>query len=76
MKLLRTTTTDKTGVFKTYLNQDLVLPPDSQIALGQLSAALERDELIIDGSNDLFKFSLLDVEGYREVYMPHGTFSL
>ncbi len=49
MKLLRTTTTDKTGVFKSYLNQDLVIPENSQIALGQLSAALEKDELTIDG---------------------------
>tara|TARA_R110002012_G_scaffold251619_1_gene429601 strand:- start:856 stop:2439 length:1584 start_codon:yes stop_codon:yes gene_type:complete len=76
MKLLRTTTTDKTGVFKTYLNQDLVLPPDSQIALGQLSAALERDELTIDGSNDLFRFSLVDSGVYRDVYMPHGSYGV
>jgi len=76
MKLLRTTTTDKTGVFKTYLNQDLVLPPDSQIALGQLSAALERDELTIDGSNDLFRFSLLDSGVYRDVFIPHGTYGV
>lgn len=76
MKLLRTTTTDKTGVFKSYLNQDLVIPENSQIALGQLSAALEKDELTIDGSNDLFRFSLLDSGVYRDVYMPHGTYGV
>jgi len=76
MKLLRTTTTDKTGVFKTYLNQDLVIPENSQIALGQLSAALEKDEITIDGSNDLFRFSLLDSGVYRDVFIPHGTYGV
>ena len=40
MRLLRTTTTNTTGLFNSFLNQDLVIKPYSKIALGGISATV------------------------------------
>ena len=56
MRLLRTTTTDKTGLFNAFLNQDLVIKPYSKIALGSLSATAEQDEIVIDSNTKKFTF--------------------
>ena len=56
MRLLRTTTTDKTGLFSAFLNQDLVIKPYSKIALGSLSATAEQDEIVIDSNTKKFTF--------------------
>ena len=56
MRLLRTTTSDKNAVFTGFLNTDLVLPPYSQIALGQLSTTVDLDSIVIDNNNNKISF--------------------
>ena len=75
MKLLRTTTTDSSGLFNAFLNQDLQIEPFSKIALGQLSAALRNDILTINGSNDTIQFSTkAGAAALRTVKLIHGVY--
>lgn len=76
MKLLRTTSTDPTGLFNVFLNQDLKLEPFSKIALGQISAALVDDILIVNGLNDVLQFSTkTGAASIRTVRLRHGTYN-
>tara|TARA_R110002153_G_scaffold40286_2_gene115396 strand:+ start:733 stop:2289 length:1557 start_codon:yes stop_codon:yes gene_type:complete len=74
MKLLRTTTTDSTGLFNAFLNQDLQIPPYSKIALGQLSSAVRKDVLVIDGTNDTVQFKTKDAGDLRIIKLAHGNY--
>lgn len=74
MKLLRTTTSNETGLFDSFLNQDLIIEPYSKIALGQISASVRQDSIIIDGTNDTFTFST-KAGADRIVKFTHGTYN-
>ncbi len=74
MKLLRTTTTDSTGLFNAFLNQDLQIPPYSKIALGQLSSSVRKDVLVINGTNDTVQFKTKDAGDLRTIKLGHGTY--
>lgn len=74
MKLLRTTTTDPTGLFNVFLNQDLKIEPFSKIALGQLSSAVRKDVLTIDGTNDTISFST-KAGATRLIKLAHGDYT-
>lgn len=60
MRLLRLTTDDENGVFNNNLQQEIELAPKSQIALGNLSLEVIDNELIIDNTNDVFTFSVVN----------------
>ena len=75
MRLLRTTTEEPSGLFNAFLNQDLVIKPYSQIALGQLSATLDSSELIISNENNEFVFKCLDRGLDRIVRMRNGKYN-
>ena len=74
MRLLRTTTEEPSGLFTAFLNQDLVIKPYSQIALGQLSATLDSSELIVSNENNKFTFKCLAAGTDRIVRMKNGKF--
>ena len=73
MKLLRTTTTDPSGLFNVFLNQDLKIEPFSKIALGQLASAVRKDVLTIDGTNDTVSFST-KTGATRFIKLNHGDY--
>jgi hypothetical protein len=75
MRLLRTTTSDKNAVFTGFLNTDLVIPPYSQIALGQLSTTVDLDSIVIDNNNNKIEFKLLDSGALRTVHITNGTYN-
>ena len=75
MRLLRTTSTEKSGLFNAFLNQDLEIKPYSQIALGQLSATLDSNELIISNENNSFTFKCLTAGVDRVVRMLNGSYN-
>ena len=75
MRLLRTTTEEPSGLFNAFLNQDLVIKPYSQIALGQLSATLDSSELIISNENNEFVFKCVERGANRIVRMKNGTYN-
>jgi hypothetical protein len=75
MRLLRTTSTEKSGLFNAFLNQDLEIKPYSQIALGQLSATLDSNELIISNDNNSFTFKCLNAGDNRVVRLLNGSYN-
>ena len=52
MKLLRLTTEDKSGIFDSSLDQELVVEPKSQIALGSAALELNDKPLVISQKNN------------------------
>jgi len=74
MKLLRITSQDNQGVIKSFLNQDLKLEPFSQVALGQLSAHVLTDSIIVTQANNKFTFKTTGSGDLREVYLTLGTY--
>ena len=74
MRLLRTTTEEPSGLFNAFLNQDLVIKPYSQIALGQLSATLDSSELIVSNDNNKFTFKCLGSGLDRVVRIKNGKY--
>lgn len=74
MRLLRTTTTDPTGVFNSFLNQDLVISPYSKIALGMLAASVQNDAIVIDASNNFLTFSTTAGDD-RRIAIAQGAYN-
>ena len=73
MRLLRMTTVDPSCIFDETLHQDITLPPNSSIALKNLT--LEADtSLTINGSNDNITYEL--TAGNPNVaYLSHRTYT-
>ena len=77
MRLLRTTTTNTSGLFNSFLNQDLVIKPYSKIALGGISATVEQDVIVIGADNNTFQFSTSNTGGnpnVRQITIPEGSY--
>lgn len=58
MRLIRITSREPTATFDSTFNENLILPPNSKIALQSVSAGVERKELVLDGSNNGLKFQI------------------
>lgn len=74
MKLLRVTSNDSSGVIKSFLNQDLRLPPQSQIALGQLNTKVNDTEIEITQENNKITFET-KAGDTREIFLNTGVFN-
>lgn len=60
MKLLRLTTRETNGLFDTSFNDQLVIPPNSKIALQSLSMDIEPLEITINSQNDGITYQFAD----------------
>ncbi len=67
MKLLRLTSEKTTGEFDCYLNQEIDLPPKSQIALQSCVFQATDTALIIDSNNNKIEFKTSDSSGTQEI---------
>lgn len=74
MKLLRVTSNDSSGVIKSFLNQDLRLPPQSQIALGQLNTKVNDTEIEITQENNKITFETKAGDS-KEIFLNTGVFN-
>tara|TARA_R110001592_G_scaffold120194_1_gene324102 strand:- start:2398 stop:4008 length:1611 start_codon:yes stop_codon:yes gene_type:complete len=70
MKLLRFTSEDNNGVFSSTLDQELVIPAKSKIALASCALELQRDKLVIDSSNHEIRFQIV-TGAIRSVILEH-----
>jgi hypothetical protein len=52
MKLIRLTTTDDLGVFSNTFNEDIIIEPNSRIALHSLTTQVNTENIVIDAQND------------------------
>ena len=58
MKLLRLTTNKSDCVFNETLNEDLILQPNSKIALKNISIQSNKSKIQITGVNDTIRYKL------------------
>jgi len=74
MKLLRLTTDDETAVFDNTFNSDLVVAPNSKVALQSLSIATLTTILDVDASNHIVYYQISNniVKNYA---LTHGNYT-
>ena len=74
VKLIRLTTQNRTALFDNNFNDDLVLPPQSKIALKSLSMETENDVLVVDALNSNVNFQVSN--GFaRNFNLNHRTYN-
>ena len=56
MRLIRLTTNELTGFFDNSFNEDIIIEPNSQICLSNLTAQIPTNTLIIDESNNTLTY--------------------
>ena len=74
MKLVRITTDDQLAVFETKFNEDIVLEPNSQMALSNASFDTVFKNLEIDANNDTIKYKIR-VADEKTIQLNHGTYT-
>lgn len=74
MKLLRFTSENSNGIFTSYLNQELLIGKQSQIALGSVALELNEKELVITGANDEVQFQMA-TGGLKSFRLNHATYT-
>lgn len=72
MKLIRLTTTDSKAIFQNTFNEDIIIEPNSRIALHSLTTQVQTEQLVIDAQNDEFEFSIGG--NIRTIHLKHGTY--
>ena len=73
MRLIRLTSREPTAVFDSAFNENLVLPPNSKIALQSVAAGVEQKDLIIDGTNNEIQYQIATGVG-RNIFVPEGQY--
>ena len=74
MKLLRLTTTDKEGIFDTQVDGELIINPDTKVALQSLTLEQDDQFIVIDDTNDTFTWSSQNGQS-ATITFPHQVIS-
>lgn len=74
MRILRLTTTESSSIFDSYLDGEVLVEPNSQIALASVSCELDSESIRIDSSNSKVLFNVSDTAPHI-ARLPVGTFS-
>ncbi len=74
MKLVRIVTTDQLAVFETKFNEDIVIEPESQIALSNASFDTVFKTLVIDGGNDQLNYKIRAADE-KTITLRHGEYT-
>jgi len=72
MKLIRLTTTDSNAIFSNTFNEDIIIEPNSKIALHSLTTQIQTEQLIIDALNDDITFGFAGVD--YTIHLAHNTY--
>jgi len=72
MKLFRIETNDASGIFDTTFQEDIIIKPNSQVALNQASFEVNFEELIVDASNSEFEYKVNNVDVWMKGNFDHG----
>jgi hypothetical protein len=75
MKLIRLVTDDNKAFFETKFNEEIVINPNSKIALSNASFENLLNEIIIDSDNDEIKFQIITGNNERSVSLSHNTYT-
>jgi len=74
-KLLRLTTHDINARFNTRFNSDIVLKPNSRVALQNLSMEVVRNEAVVDNTNDIILVSYDGGSIYHDIEVADATYN-
>ena len=80
MRLIRLTSNKTTGFFDNSFNEDIIIEPNSQVCLSNITAKIPSNELVIDSSNDTISYQLQNANvsfnsgGVREVALLRGDY--
>jgi len=74
VRLIRLTSNSDQGIFDSTFKQDIIINPNSKIALKSLSIGVDTSELEIDSSNDNINFQLSDAKGIQTAQLTHGSY--
>jgi len=72
MKLIRLTTTDSKAIFQNTFNEDIIIEPNSKIALHSLTTQVQTEQLVIDAQNNEVEYGLGGQ--IRTIYLKHGIY--
>jgi len=79
MKLFRIETNDDSGIFDTDFQEDIIIKPNSQVALNQASFEINFEKLIVDASNSGFTYQVNDdgeiVGNFEHAIVDKSTYS-
>ena len=73
MKLIRLHSEKSNAEFETRFQEDIVIEPNSKIALSNLTFTSNDDKFVINSSNDTIDFQMTAAEGLLRVTIPHQT---
>jgi hypothetical protein len=73
MKLIRLTTQNENCHFSSTFDQDIIVKPDSKIALQTLSMERVLGELAIDGTNDKITYTVRGDTNTHDAFLTHTT---
>jgi hypothetical protein len=74
MRLIRLTTETNDGRFDCDFNEDLVIPPNSQIALHSFTTQFPSATIVINTLNNELRYGV-DDSGSKRIILPQGTYS-
>jgi hypothetical protein len=75
MRLIRLTSKNLTGYFDCDFNQDVILEPNSKIALHSFTSQFNRFEIIITAQNDSILFAVDGPDSMRTISLPNGIWN-
>jgi hypothetical protein len=73
MKLLRLSSNEQTAIFDNVLNEDLIVAPNSKIALSNVSFTRSVPQLVVDDTTDTIIYNVGG--GNRTANLSHNTYS-
>ena len=75
MRLIRLTTKQLQGIFDCNFNSDIVIQPNSKIALHSFTSQFNRLEITINSQNDTIQYSVDGAGNIKYITLPHGTWN-
>lgn len=72
MKLIRLTTTDENALFSNTFNEDIIIEPNSKIALHSLTTQIETEQIITNAQNDDIEYGIAG--STRTIHLAHNTY--
>jgi hypothetical protein len=73
VKLIRLTTTDQKGYFDNTFNEDIILEPNSKIALQSLTTQVNTESIVLDAQNNIIEYGAASND-VKRVVLAEGTY--
>jgi len=73
--LVRLHSTSNDGIFDAQFNDEILINPESEIALQSASLSRSHQFIEINGYNDKIEFQISQTNGLRSVFINHGIFN-